>query len=129
MRAVLTILGLTADEFAEELVALVAQLLMNANLGSVVALNRRLLGHDKEHFQRRLRRALVAADILEDRVQLRGVQPAEWGVESRRGLGVERGETAEPLEGALALRFAEQEIDVLGDTRLLRTGRMVVGWD
>src|SRR6266481_3372131 len=102
VRTVLTVLGLTPDELAEELVALVAQILMNADLGRVVAADRRLLRHHEEGLERRLRRLLVAADGLENCVDLTGTQPAERRTEPRRGLGVERREPADPLQRQLA---------------------------
>src|SRR5205814_2398217 len=117
VRTVLPVLGLTADKLAQELVALVAQFLMDANLGGEVALNRGLLGHGKEQFQRRLRRTLVAADIAEDGIELPGVESGERRLEPRHGLRVERGETAKPLEHAFALHLAEQEIDVVRHPR------------
>src|SRR5438093_9970777 len=58
VRAVLAVLGLAPDELPEELVALVAQLLVNADVRGVVAANRRLLGHHEERLERRLRRRL-----------------------------------------------------------------------
>ena len=103
VRAVLAVHGLAADELAEELVALVAQLLVDADLGRVVAVDRRLLRGHEERLERRLRRALVAADVCEDRVDLRGVEPAERRAEPRRRLGVERREAAEPLQRQLAV--------------------------
>src|SRR5262249_40743375 len=66
MRAVLAILGLAADEFLEELIALVPQLVVNADLRRVVAANRRLLGHHEKRLERRLGIRLVAADRLQD---------------------------------------------------------------
>src|SRR5438445_3720527 len=77
VRAVFPIFGLAADELAEELIALVAQLLVNADVRRVIAANRRLLDHHEESLERRLRRALVAADALEDRIDLTGAEPGE----------------------------------------------------
>src|SRR6185503_7459459 len=87
---VFPVLGLTADELAEKHVALVVELVVNADLRCVVADDRRLLRHDEKRFERRLRIALVAADVREDRVELARGQPDEWRAEPRRGLRVER---------------------------------------
>src|SRR5262249_42124411 len=71
-RAIPAVLGLASDEVVKEPVALVAQLLVDTDLRGVVAANRRLLRHDEELLERRPRRALVAADVAQDRVCLAG---------------------------------------------------------
>src|SRR5262245_10656216 len=101
VRTILTVLRLAADELAQELVALVLQLLVNADLRRVVATERCILAHDEEFFERCFRRAFVAADVAEDRVQLCRVQTHERRVEALCRFGVERRETANPLKGPL----------------------------
>src|SRR4029434_4204753 len=96
VRAVLAVLGLAADELAEELIALVAQFLVNADARVVVAAYRRLFGHHEEGFQRRLRGGLVPADRLHDRVELTGAEPAERRPEPRHGFRVQRRKPATP---------------------------------
>src|SRR5215510_11995536 len=98
VRAVLAVFGLAADELAQELIALVAKLVVNADSRGVVAADGRLLGHHEERFERRLRRLLVAADRLEDRVDLGVAKPAERRAEPRHRFGVERRQPAEPLQ-------------------------------
>src|SRR5437867_10725750 len=120
VRAVLAVLGLTADELPEELIALVAQLFVNADARRVVAANRRLLGHDEERVERRLRLRLVATDGLKDGVDLTRAEPAERRSEARHRFGVQRRKAAEPLQRDLAIDFAQQQIDVIGHARLLR---------
>src|SRR6185312_1009351 len=85
MRTVLAVHGLAADELPDERIALVAQLLVNADLRRVVAIDRRPLGHHEERLERRLGRALVAADALENRVDLTRPEAAERRTEPRQG--------------------------------------------
>ena len=127
VRAVLAVLGLAADELAEEFVALVTQLLVDANLGGVIAVDRRLLGHHEKLFERRPRRPLVAADVAQDLVSLRRRETDKRRSKSRRRLGVERRETANPAQRAVRFQFAHQQIDVVGDARLACAGRTLVG--
>src|SRR5213592_1832747 len=129
VRAVLALFCLAADELAEELIALVPQFLVDADLRRVVAADGRLLGHHKEGLERGLGRALVAADLLEDGVDLTGAKPAERRTEPRRGFGVERRQAAEPLQRDLAVGLTEQQVDVVGHARLLRARRPIVGWN
>src|SRR5712692_6127818 len=129
VRTVLAVFGLAADELAEELIAFVAQLFVNADARCVVAADGGLLGHDEEGLERRLRRALVAADALQDRVNLTGAEAAERRTEPRRRFGVERRQAAEPLQRQLAVDLAEQQVDVVGHARLLRARRPIVGWN
>ena len=59
--AVLTVLavdGLAPDELFDEYIALVAQLLVNADVRRVVGVDGGLLGHHEERLERRLWRAL-----------------------------------------------------------------------
>src|SRR5262249_22655311 len=64
-RAILAIHRLAALELEQDLVALVAQLLVDADLGGVVAVDRGLLRRDEEGLQRRLlaRRLRRTADV------------------------------------------------------------------
>src|SRR5947209_7486883 len=119
VRTVFAVLGLAADELPEKLVALVPQLLVNTDVRGVVAADCRLLGHHEECLERRLRRALVAADALKNRVDLTGAEPAERRAEPRRRFRVERRQAADPLERQLAIDLAQQQVDVVGDARLL----------
>src|SRR6266852_5290633 len=98
VRTVLAVDRLAAHELPEELIALVAQLLLNGHLRCVVAADRRLFGHHEERLERRLGRALVAADGLEDRVDLTWAEAAERRPEPRHGVSVDRREPAEPLQ-------------------------------
>src|ERR1051325_9194257 len=98
MRAIFAVLGLAADELAEELVALVAQLLVDADLGGVIPVDRRLLGDHEKFFQRRPWRPLVAADVAQDLVSLRRRETDERRAKSCGRLGVERRETANPVQ-------------------------------
>src|SRR5262245_62522044 len=98
VRTILTVLRLAADELLEEHVALVMQLVVNADLRRVVPANRRLLRHHEERFERCLRRLLVAADGLQNGVDLRGREFGERRAEPRRGFAVERREPAEPFQ-------------------------------
>src|SRR5262249_38684203 len=88
MRAIFPVLGLTSDELAEELVALVSQLLVDADLGCVVPANRRLFRHHEELFDRRARLPFVAADLLQHRVDLRGTELGESRPEATCRFGV-----------------------------------------
>src|SRR5436309_14397347 len=67
VRTVFAVFGLAADKLAQELIALVAQLLMDANLRRVVAVDRGVLGHHEELLERSVRGTLIAADIAENR--------------------------------------------------------------
>src|SRR6476660_9466753 len=98
---VLAVDGFAADELLDVLIALVAQIFVDADLGRVVGVDGGLLGHHEERLERRLWRALVAADGLEDRVDLTGAEPAERRTEARHGFGVERREAAEPFQRQL----------------------------
>src|SRR6266511_6271926 len=106
VRTVLAVFGLAADELLEKLIALVVQLLMDADLRRVVPADRRLLGHHEKGLQRRVRRLLVAADALEDRVDLTGAELAERRPKPRRHFGIERRETTEPLQRQPAVALA-----------------------
>src|SRR5215510_8345574 len=53
VRAVLAVFGLAADEFFQELIALVTELLVNTNLRGVVAADGCLLGHHEKRLERR----------------------------------------------------------------------------
>src|SRR5882724_3858764 len=103
VRTVLTVFGLAADELFEELIALVAQLLVDADVRRVVAADRRLLGHHEEGLERHSRRTFVATDALKDLVDMAGAQPAEGRTEPRHGFGVERRQPTEPRQGQLAV--------------------------
>src|SRR6516165_7118347 len=127
VRAVLPILGLAADELAEELIALVAQLLVNAGRRRVVTADRRFLGHHEKRLERRPRRLLVMTDALEDCVDVIGTQPAERRVETQHRFGIQRRQAAYPLQRQLAVVFAQQKIDVIGHARLLCARRSIVG--
>src|SRR5262245_51801456 len=98
VRTVLAVLGLAADELPEELIALVAQLLVDADARGVVAANGRPLGHHEKRFERGLRIFLVAADGLEDRIDLTGTEPAERRAVPRHRFSIEPREAAEPLQ-------------------------------
>src|SRR5204863_4931279 len=127
VRAVLALFCLAADELAEELIALVPQFLVNADLRRVIAADGRLLGHHEEGLERGLGRALVAADLLEDGVDLTGAKPAERRTEPRRGFGVARRQAAEPLQRHFAVGLTDEQVDVVRHGRLLRPRRLIVG--
>src|SRR5439155_23480292 len=70
VRTVFAVFGLAADNLAQELIALVAQLLMEANLRRVVLVNRRVRGHHEELLERSVWGTLITADIAENRIGL-----------------------------------------------------------
>src|SRR5262245_6607356 len=53
VRAVLAVFGLAADELTQELIPLVAKLVVDADFRGVVAADGGLLGHHEERFERR----------------------------------------------------------------------------
>ena len=98
-RTILSVLGFAADEVFEKDVPLVMQLVVNADLRCVVPANRRLLRQQEELLERSLRRIIVAAEGLQNGVDLRGCEFGERRAESRHGFTVERAEPAEPFQG------------------------------
>src|SRR5688572_10323954 len=127
MRTIFTVFGRAADELLQKLIALIAQLAMDADLRRVVAANGRLLGHDEEVFERCHRIELVLADAREHRVDLGRVEPDEGPPESQGCFLIERGQSAHPLQGQLVVALAQQEVDVVRDASVFRTGRSLVG--
>src|SRR4029077_12957124 len=71
VRAIPAFDGGAAHELQQHLVALVAQLLVDADLGRVVAVDGRLLGVREELLQQRLAAGGVAVHVAQQRVHLR----------------------------------------------------------
>ena len=106
---------------------LVPQLLVDADLGGVVAVDGGLFGGLKKRSSGVTRLQLVPADVGHQRVHGRGSEPRERRAGACR-FGVDRGKPFEPLLLQF-LRLAEQQVDVVGDPRLLRARRTLVGRD
>src|SRR5262245_32326184 len=93
--AILAVHGLASDELEQDLVALVAELLVHSDLGGVVAVDGGLLGGHEEGLQRRalglrgLGVLLVATGLGEQLRDLLGGEVHERRRVARRGLGVE----------------------------------------
>src|SRR5262245_59102889 len=127
MRAILAVFGRAADEVLQELIALVAQLAMDADFRRVIAADGRLLGHDEKLLQRRGRFELVLTDGGENRIELPGVELGEGAAESRYRVLVERCQSTHPLQSNFGVAFAQQEVDVVGDPCFFGTRGSLVG--
>src|SRR5690606_19382270 len=129
VRALLAVLGLAADKLGEELVALVAQLLMDPDLRRVVAADGRVLDGAEELLGRRLRVALVPAQVGEQFLDLRGRELDERRRVARLGRLLEGRQALRPVLLHVVGRLAEQQVDVVDDTRGAGAGRVVVRRD
>src|SRR5688572_10735403 len=101
MRTVLPVFCVAADELVEELIALVTELSVDANLGAVVPLDRRILGHHEERVQRRMSGGyeLICADRGKHGIRLVRIESGERLTKPRHRLLVERCQATHPLQG------------------------------
>src|SRR6188474_3484572 len=93
-----------ADELLQELVAFVFELLVDADVGGVVAEDCARLRLAEELLERRRRRELVFGRLCEQRRLLLGGRPREGHAELRGARLVKRGESVRPR----LLRFVER---------------------
>src|SRR5205823_1634090 len=86
-----------ADELAQELVALIGQLAVDADLGGVVAADRRVFRGHEEFLQRRDGSALVLADVGQKSSRLRRRDAIDRRLEPAAAFLIERRQACGPF--------------------------------
>src|ERR1700730_15820826 len=105
------------DELFQNCIALVPQILVNADRGSVVGINSHTLNRHKETFLDRLRPALVSADRFEQRYLLLLTRTSEGCGKLQLAHSINGREAAPPQGLNFVWRFVDHQINKAGHSR------------